>query len=952
VAWSVKQSCGNTSGGGTTLAATFGIALTAGSKLIAYVSQDGNGTSGVVSSVKDGAGNSFNLMVDISGSADSFLEDVSVWELDTPAGDAGTTPTITVTVSVSAEITMIVEEVTGLQPGTTPAVVLDLATTAAGTVNESNGAPSTLPQPAYSSTVSSEFLVTVYGDNGNGNDITVPSGYTADTNNNGTGSNTNLCVGYKNSTGGAESGSWTITAGSGATGCCMVVVAFQLAGSGTAAQGSPATGAGRQFRRPYRYRYWRRYPAYQSAASLTQQTPFYPLNRPVAARGAVLPSRGQIASRNSGAAQGTGTAFYPIRRPAAAVARPLPARGQARSGAGAAQGTGSPFRSLTHPVQARAIFPVRGRNYGNKGIAQSTGAPFYAYRHPADAVVRPLPSRGSAQSRSGQFQGTGSPFYPLRHPAGVIRQTLPARGTAQGHAGVRGQLGPPVTPLQRPVQARYQTLPARGRTQGRAGTFTSVTRAVFYPLSHPAGAVIRPLPARGYMQSRTGILAGTGAPFYPLRQPADTHVRVLPPRGYSASRPGVSQGTGTAFYPLRHPVSAQRAALPPRGRTASLPGQIQGTGASLTQLRRPVQARLPLPRRGVTQWRTGAPVISVVQAVFYPLSRPAGAVTRPLPVRGRTAGSRGIAQGTGPAAYPLQRALQARPRLPLRGVAQGRAGVSGTVLPPAVAYPLRRPVAAAVRPLPPRGVTRSSAGVAQGTGAPLTQLRRPSGAVTRPLPARGRTQWRSGTAQLTGPAVTPLQRAVRARLPLQPPPRGYARGSAGVSQHTGGTPKPLPGPVRAAWRYLPPRGRAGGSPGAPVTQTVPFKSLARPVMSVRQDTRRGRITITPAYVPPVVPPANRTTAPVWHSPVRARIPLPVRGGLAHGSPGGPVLAVLYDVQFCVCPPAAAWRVGRPFPGWQVSSPAAGWQLSQPDGAWVTEGVSGSWQPDPPSSCAC
>src|SRR5258707_13623411 len=87
---------------------------------------------------------------------------LSLWQLDTPAGAAGTKPTVTATITGGTpEAAILVQEVAGLATGTTLAAVVD------GTPGTLTGNTNTAPgSPSYTSTAASEFLLACYGDTG------------------------------------------------------------------------------------------------------------------------------------------------------------------------------------------------------------------------------------------------------------------------------------------------------------------------------------------------------------------------------------------------------------------------------------------------------------------------------------------------------------------------------------------------------------------------------------------------------------------------------------------------------------------------------------------------------------------------------------------------------------------------------------------------------------------
>ena len=147
-----------------------------------------------------------------------------------PGGDVGTKPTITATFSTTTDGSILIQEVSGLAAGNTLAAMIDGT---AGTLgNDSSAGP--VGPPSYASSAADEYLVYVFGDDGDGVTVTSPpAGYTADPANI-TGSGlANSTIYYANSTGDTESGSFTF---SGSTEYGLILVAFKLPG------GAPSTG--------------------------------------------------------------------------------------------------------------------------------------------------------------------------------------------------------------------------------------------------------------------------------------------------------------------------------------------------------------------------------------------------------------------------------------------------------------------------------------------------------------------------------------------------------------------------------------------------------------------------------------------------------------------------------------------------------------------------------------
>src|SRR5580704_4878816 len=208
MAWSRVQSASAAANlPGTTQALAYSSNVSSGTKLIAVVVANGSVTT---STVKDGAGNSLTKI--LAQLLDNTAADgeLSLWAMDTPAGDVGTAPTLTATFSSSAVSTsgMLIQEVSGLAAGNTVAAMID------GTAGANFGAGGTSTgSPTYSSAASNEYLVSCVGDNENvtNGNYTAPAGYTADPNNLNNNNLADVLIAFKNSTGGTESASWTMT---------------------------------------------------------------------------------------------------------------------------------------------------------------------------------------------------------------------------------------------------------------------------------------------------------------------------------------------------------------------------------------------------------------------------------------------------------------------------------------------------------------------------------------------------------------------------------------------------------------------------------------------------------------------------------------------------------------------------------------------------------------------
>lgn len=246
MAWSVLQSASATNAGSGNAAVTFSTAnLSSGTKVVALVSVSCSSTTFIVTSVKDGAANTWTQLA--SKISADFSTHVGLYALDTPAGDVGTKPTITATIGTNFGATIQVLEVSGLLAGNTSAMLDGTAGTATGTAS-----PATTS--SYSSAAASEFLFLGYGDPGFAVTNTTPGGWTADSHNVSGNSLADCAVYYKNSTGGAESASVTL---SGAATWDTILVAFQLAsggGGGGSASALVATALpGKTWRRRFRH---------------------------------------------------------------------------------------------------------------------------------------------------------------------------------------------------------------------------------------------------------------------------------------------------------------------------------------------------------------------------------------------------------------------------------------------------------------------------------------------------------------------------------------------------------------------------------------------------------------------------------------------------------------------------------------------------------------------------
>lgn len=226
--WGRLQGASNgvASGNGTV---TYGSNVASGTKLICAVTVDFSTGGNPVSSVKDAAGNTMTLLKSLTDTGNTVF--TGLYAMDTPAGDVGTQPVLTATVSANFGVAMHAQEVSGLATGNTLAAMCD------GSGSTAQGTASPATAGAYSTTAANEYLLAVVGDPGFTRTYT-ETGYTADAANLAANGNAEQVLGYKNSTGGAETLSWAI---SGAANWITLLIAFQLAAAGT--DTSPAYAA-------------------------------------------------------------------------------------------------------------------------------------------------------------------------------------------------------------------------------------------------------------------------------------------------------------------------------------------------------------------------------------------------------------------------------------------------------------------------------------------------------------------------------------------------------------------------------------------------------------------------------------------------------------------------------------------------------------------------------------
>lgn len=227
MSWSVLQSNGANADGMTGLL-TYLSNLSSGTKLIAAVQV----YQGTTTSVTDGNGNNFTKIQANAYTTSQDHGELSVWALDTPAGDVGTKPTVTVTTSFGGTAwtgAMVIQEVSGLATGYTvdgtPAI-------SSGTIS-SNGSVST---GTYSTTAAGEYLLAAYSDDEYAQTtVGTPTGsttYTLDAHSQNFTFTDNCCLAYGNSSNGTETCSFPLTGVTTTIDWATVIVAFPLASSG------------------------------------------------------------------------------------------------------------------------------------------------------------------------------------------------------------------------------------------------------------------------------------------------------------------------------------------------------------------------------------------------------------------------------------------------------------------------------------------------------------------------------------------------------------------------------------------------------------------------------------------------------------------------------------------------------------------------------------------------
>jgi hypothetical protein len=212
MSWSVLQSNGSFSDTwATSTALSYTANASSGSKLVAYTMVFGSVT---VTAVEDAALNAMTKLASAAPAGSATNGEFAIWAMDTPAGDAGIKPALLPVFSTgtTSALSMVIEEVAGLLPGNTSAM-LD------GTIVSSNGtisANGSVACGAYSSAAAGEFLVAAAADDESSAIATygIPTGsttYTRDAHAQNATNSTDNVPAYGSSAGGAETASFGVT---------------------------------------------------------------------------------------------------------------------------------------------------------------------------------------------------------------------------------------------------------------------------------------------------------------------------------------------------------------------------------------------------------------------------------------------------------------------------------------------------------------------------------------------------------------------------------------------------------------------------------------------------------------------------------------------------------------------------------------------------------------------
>ena len=551
-------------------------------------------------------------------------------------------------------------------------------------------------------------------------------------------------------------------------------------------------------------------------------------------------------------------------------------------------------------------------NAGGPPRNPQAGPVFRQVVRPAAASIRVLPPRGRAAS---------NPGAPLRNPAAgpvfrpavqALRARLPVpllRGRTSSSPGAplrNPGTGPVFRQAASPARTRIPQNAPRGRTGGNPGTLAATPAVTpFRPQGSIRARLQQPL-LRGRAYSGAGAPSrnpGTGPAFRPAVQALRARLPVPLLRGRNAS--GTSQvrnpGPGPVLYPAAvKPVRAPVPQVFSKGRTGSNPGappRNPGTGPAFRQAQTPIRGRIVLPPRGRIASSPGTPPPAPPKTAPFQ-ARTFIRAQQPPPRRGTCRTIRFLPLPSNPQPGPVFRQatspVQARFPLPPRGRAGSNPG--GPVKnppPPGPAFHLRTTPVRLTPGLPPRGRISFNPGASRhnpGTGPAFRQATQP--ARTRiVLPPRGRTGSNPGPP----PVLTPQQAGISSGQPAGIRVIYAYTGRASSTTHRVAPQNPGTGPVfRQAAQpariraTLPPRGRTGSNPGAPVPPPPAVAVFVQRTFTRAQQPPPRRGTCRTVKFLPL--PSNPGTGPVFRSrttPVRITPVLPPRGRTG-SNPGGPV----------------------------------------------------------------
>lgn len=592
MAWARLQS--KFLGGSSPLSTSMSGTLTSGTVLFALFATDSGANSGATCTV---GGNSMTLLVHpnngggTNGGSNLFV-------LATPAGLAGTTPTFTATLSGGTNYSLLVWEVSGI------------SATPDGTAQTSSGSSSgaaSIGPPVYGSSAANEYLLYCFGDDGGGSAVTAPGGYSTDPNNDTGSAGADVAVAYKNSTGGTESGQWSLA---GVQDWTLIMVAFPLTGATTTRQALVPPQPGSQ---QYRRFFYRDQVLPVPSASVT---PVLNVTAGLAAgTGAALaPGIGEQggSATSSGAASGPGIDLTPALATAAGAAGSpaleltpalaagtgaalAPGIGEQGGSATSAGAASSPGVDLTPGVAAgtgtaqspssendtaaqlasgagTAISPGQGLT---PGVATAAGTALQPF--PLIQVAFAVPQPGSQQYRRFFYRGQVLPLSVIAGPpalsvsAGLASGTGMAQspsleedipGATAGSGGGAGGTGTGMTPA--PATA--------------AGTSQAPAQALTPGLAHATGTAQSPAPS-------LAVTAGLASAAATAQSPAAS---VTAPGGL-ASGSGQAGGTATGLSPALAAASAAalsvRAAMQCTAQLAAAQGIVlNATAQGLAQV--------------------------------------------------------------------------------------------------------------------------------------------------------------------------------------------------------------------------------------------------------------------------------------------------------------------------------------------------------------------------------